>query len=734
MRVNSKCRVGVAIALTSFFILYGCTSVNTSSISGSLTVVTVGSNSDPERPPEHLDESFDEVDILALQQILGDVPALLGSEKEEQAFVPDEIIVKYKPGFDQFSSARGMIRSAYAEIRNDRDFARGATSLLKLDHSVRGMRARSALVKQTLEEIAYLNSLSFVEYAEPNYIYRAHFVPNDQYYDLQWHYPLINLDRVWADTELTSNLLFDLSSITVAVIDTGVARKNGYDHPDLEGIYRDEYDFIENTDYAGDGNGPDGDATDEQGLNTSYHGTHVAGTVGALTNNGLGVAGVAGASATTAVRIMPLRVLGKDGIGTVADIAEGVKYAAGLTNTSGEIPQKADIINMSLGGSVDSTTLQSAVTDAVNAGVLVVASAGNRSSSIPLYPAAYPEVLSVSAVNPGAQRAYYSNFGSTIDFAAPGGDMTIDLNFDSYSDGVLSTLFNEKNGTFSYAFFQGTSMAAPHVAGVAALVKKALVENGSQGSPAEIKAVLEQSAIDLGAPTEYGNGLVNAYAAVQDAAGSEYPRSPDLFPFPALLKLEGENPEGTVALKNIAGSSTISNITIEKENLSPWLSFSPDSGTANPELSVSVRIDTDTYPYLTQPDENGIFENYEEMLTINSDAGKEYVYVMYRYEGFPHNGTEDIGIVYVIALDAITGQLVSADTVTYRDFYQYTLQNLSTGVYFVGASTDRNNNGLLFEPEDTYGYYKDINNRTALFIGGNTRLGGIDFELIDEVQ
>jgi hypothetical protein len=278
-------------------------------------------------------------------------------------------------------------------------------------------------------------------------------------------------------------------------------------------------------------------------------------------------------------------------------------------------------------------------------------------------------------------------------------------------------------------------MAAPHVAGVAALVKRALIEAGSQGSPAEITAVLEQSAIDLGVSgfdTEYGHGLVNAYAAVQDAAGAQ--RNPDLFPFPALMKLSGENPEDTFVLKNITGSSTISGITIEKENLSPWLSIIPDSGTANPELSVTVRIDTDTYPSLKQPDENGIFETYEEMLIINSGVGTEYVYVMYRYDGFPQNGSEDIGIVYVVAIDMPTGQLVSADTVTYRDFYQYTLRNLSTGLYFVGASTDRNNNGLLFEPEDAYGYYRDVNNRTALLIGENTRLVGIDFDLIDEVQ
>jgi serine protease len=736
MRVNSKCSLLFACILISLSVLYGCTSTNSSSISGSLTVVTVGSRSDP-------GESVESVSIRGIQRVLLDVPSLSGSKGEEHAFVPDEIIVKYRPGFDQFASVKGITSSAYFEIRNDRDIAGGATSLLKLDPAGANGLSSSALMKRTLEEIAYLRSLSYVEYAEPNYIFRAHFVPSDEYYDLQWHYPLINLDRVWEDIDLMSGVLDDLSSITVAVIDTGIARKYGEDHPDLYGIFTNEYDFISKSEYSGDGDGIDGDATDERGLNTGYHGTHVAGIVGALTNNVTGVAGVAGKTAKQGVRIMPLRVLGKDGFGTVADIAEAVKYAAGISQASIASPtRKADIINMSLGGSADSSTLKAAVQAAADAGVLIVASAGNSGSGAPLYPAAYDEVISVSAVNPGADRAYYSNFGdavlkSKIDFAAPGGDMTVDLNFDSYSDGVLSTLFNESSDVFAYAFLQGTSMAAPHVAGAAALVKKALMGAAKPSSPSDIRAVLEQNAIDLGVfgpDDEYGRGLVNAYASVQAAAGIE--KAPDLFPFPALLKLEGENPEATFVLKNITGSSTISGITIAKEHFSQWLSVSPDSGAAGPELSVTVKIDTDADPSLKEPDESGLFETHIEMLTITSDAGTEHVYVMYRYDGFPQSSSKDIGIVYVVAIEVFTGQVVSVDTVTYRDFYRYTIDHLSAGMYFVGASTDRNSNGVLFEAEDAYGYYRDLNNRTVLFLGENQWLSGIDFDLIDieEVQ
>lgn len=137
-------------------------------------------------------------------------------------------------------------------------------------------------------EIGRLNSLTYVEYAEPNYIYRAQFTPNDEYYSRQWHLPLTKIDRVWDDGSLT--LLNDLSSVTVAVIDTGIVRYSTV-HPDLTGIFRDEYDFISDSEKSLDGDGPDDDASD---TGSSYHGTHLSGIIGALTNNFTGVAGVAG--------------------------------------------------------------------------------------------------------------------------------------------------------------------------------------------------------------------------------------------------------------------------------------------------------------------------------------------------------------------------------------------------------------------------------------------------------
>ena len=382
-------------------------------------------------------------------------------------------------------------------------------------------RAETLLLRKKL-----LASGAF-EYVAPNHVYRPMAIPNDAFYRYQWHYPHIGLPQAWDITRGDDD-------IVVAVIDSGVVT----DHPDLrDRLLRDRdgrivgYDFISDPDSAGDGDGIDADpfdVGDAQGVNerSSFHGTHVAGTVGAETNNGIGVAGV-----TWRGKIMPIRVLGKGG-GTVLDVAQGIRYAGGLSNDSGTVPPvRADVINLSLGADNPDClplagihpAIRSALEDVIAAGVSVVVAAGNDGCHEPAPMSLVEGVISVGATGFN-ERAPYSNFGSGLDVMAPGGDGRADLDGDGYRDGVLSTTADDSGAwpVHEYNLQQGTSMAAPHVAGVVALMLAA----NPDLSPEDINRLIagthadpaaERITHDWGDPGRddiYGHGLIDAYRAV----------------------------------------------------------------------------------------------------------------------------------------------------------------------------------------------------------------------------
>jgi len=275
-----------------------------------------------------------------------------------------------------------------------------------------------------------------------------------------------------------------------------------------------------------DGSGRDSDAKDPgdwvavgacgggqptQAQDSSWHGTHVAGTVAAVTNNNSGVAGVA-----YKAKVVPVRVLGKCG-GYTSDIADGIIWASGGT-VSG-VPANANpakVINMSLGGSgaCDSTT-QAAINSARSRGTVVVIAAGNDNDNANNYnPGNCAGVVNVASTNRNGGRAYYSNYGTSVDVAAPGGAQ----NSANDSNGVLST---HNSGTTTpgsdiYTYMQGTSMAAPHVAGVAALV----LQKKPTATPDEVESILKTTTRAFPATcTSCGTGIVDAAAAVTKAAG-----------------------------------------------------------------------------------------------------------------------------------------------------------------------------------------------------------------------
>ncbi len=355
----------------------------------------------------------------------------------------------------------------------------------KLKHMWKPGMERIKITGNMEKALRILKNNPLVEYAEPNYIAHAFMVPNDPYYSYQWHFH--SSDEGGIDMEPAWDLATG-NDVIVAVIDTGI--RVGSDLANT--CFVSGYDFVND----------DTDPVDDNG-----HGTHVAGTIAQSTNNNEGVAGVAFNAC-----LMPVKVLDYRGYGTYADIVDGIYYA---------VDHGANIISMSLGGSSGSEALEDAVAYAYNNGVTVIAAAGNDGANAISYPAAYDAyVIAVGATQYDKQRAPYSNYGSSLDVVAPGGNLDLDQNGDGYGDGVLQQTFEVTwwgGIQWGYYFYEGTSMATPHVSGTAALLYSVGVT-----SPDEIRNILQSTAIDLGDPgwdQYYGWGLINAYAALQEALG-----------------------------------------------------------------------------------------------------------------------------------------------------------------------------------------------------------------------
>lgn len=361
-----------------------------------------------------------------------------------------------------------------------------------------------------------------IEYIEIDQMLQPFATPNDPQYSDQWHYYEanggLNLPSAW--DKATG------AGVTVAVLDTGYRP-----HADLNANLLPGYDMISNAFVANDGGGRDNDArdpgdatttgecgTDSSGQpvprsdqSSSWHGTHVAGTVAAVANNGEGVAGVA-----YDAKVVPVRVLGKCG-GLTSDIADGIIWASGgsVSGTTANA-NPASVINMSLGGSgACSATTQAAINTARANGAVVVIAAGNDNDNSANYnPGNCSGVVNVASVGRNGGRAYYSNYGANIDVAAPGGAQS----FANDPEGVLSTYNSGSTGpgSDSYAYSQGTSMAAPHVAGVAALIKQAK----PSATPDEIEQILKSTTRSFPATcNNCGTGIVDALAAVNAASG-----------------------------------------------------------------------------------------------------------------------------------------------------------------------------------------------------------------------
>lgn len=633
-------------------------------------------------------------------------PPITAGLQLTDAFVAGEIIAAWSE-----SAARALVSTAAVSGLPQWRIAHGAPSsgALLTDDAPTALRAISAAAARddTSRKLATLFAVKRlrdqgVRFAEPNLVVRPMATPNDPLFSLQWHATMINAPQAWDVTPGSDQ-------VVVAVVDTGVLLA----HPDLQGKMVGGYDFIRNVTSAGDGDGIDAnpdDPGDQAPQGSSFHGTHVTGTIAAASNNRIGVAGIGGAT-----RVMPLRVLGRSD-GDVYDVQQAILYAARLPNDSGTLPpRKADVINMSLGTNVFSQSLFDVIKRARAAGVILVAAAGNHAADaagdVPIYPAAYDGVVSVSAVDSAQQRTNYANFGPQLDVMAPGGDSAVDRNGDGVGDGVVSTGGSDTTGViqFRYPVFQGTSMAAPHVSGTVALMRAVFPGLTPDG----FDALLQSGVItrELGAPgrdDQFGYGLIDASKAVVAAAalvgGGGAPLVPRLAVQPAGITFNTGATSATLLVTNAGGGSLVIQSVRSDQ---PWLDVR--ANVVDGSGIGSYRVDA------TPSVASGV---YRALITVVSSAGEVVVPVVLTVNSAPvqPDGSVDYVLLYDAATRRVLQKVATERTADGKRSFQFV--DIAPGAYQILAGTDINQDGQVCDPGELCGLYGSVAQPNVVIIEG----------------
>lgn len=580
-------------------------------------------------------------------------------------FVPGEALVKFR----RLASPEASLGAL--QLRPAGELAGGYTLVRQVGDRVVALSLGQDL--GTLEMIAQLRARPEVLHAEPNFLRRPATLPDDPLADRQWALEQANLPAAWLETTGGQETV-------VAVLDTGILFRQGRpaeSHPDFDpSRMLPGYDLVSNPANAGDGSGRDPDPFDPGSqATTAFHGTHVAGLIAAWTGNGVGIAGI-----TWHSRLLPVRVLGLHG-GTVADIADGIRWAAGLTVPGlPPNPHPADVINLSLGSYGLSLVEQEAIDAAVAAGAIVVAAAGNASDDARFFsPAALSGVITVGATGPAGDLAYYSNHGPAIDLLAPGGEQLHGRS----SGGVLSAS-RDAAGNHTYAYHQGTSMAAAQVSGTIALMKA--VDPSLDYHRA--LAYLRQAARPvqtLACTSGCGAGIIDALGALQRVR-LRAPIGPAFARTWQLVELGSGETAASFKLSN-AGDRILT-----------WSASSPDPrlliSSATGELGPGASAELD----LTLERDQISDGTYIALIDLTGNDGARAAVLVTFAQG---TGSSDLGTLKVFLWDPATGQNRYQVETTHADHYRFTFAAVAPGIYGLDVADADPTRG----PVRHYGHY-----------------------------
>ncbi|MGA9524307.1 MAG: S8 family peptidase [Myxococcaceae bacterium] len=616
----------------------------------------------------------------------------------EERILPGEILVRFEDGARDAATALSRLQvSGY--VGAHAGWASREIHLLRFKHA-----DGTELDSNTTREMATkLAGLPGVRWTTLNRIHVPTAVPNDPLFLRQWHYATMNLPSAW-------DIGRESPGVVVAVVDTGIAP-----HPDLVAQILPGVDVVSDPRVAMDGDGRDMDPNDPGGDlaegRSSWHGSHVAGTVGATSNNTLGVAGV-----SLNARILPVRALGRNG-GATADVLAGIVWAIG-EEVPGLQPNvtPAQVINLSLGtvGNPD-PAYQEVINRAVGRGVVFVIAAGNESlETRDRIPCNQDNVLCIGAARLNGTRATYSNFGPQIDLLAPGGQGVEDLNADDLPDAILSTYFDETRSP-AYAFLQGTSMAAPHIAGLVALMKAV---NPALGH-LEIEQILRAtSASDFACAEGCGAGLVNAQTALLRAAGLSAPGGTGSLFLPASQLLLIEASATRIPLINTGGAPL--DVSVSFTTPQPGLKLELAGGgvvrlAPGEAKALLVNVTVEELPA----------GDYEGVLTFTPNEGTAQAVPVRARTGA--QGTAGTAIVALLnrSEDGAWSIVAASPAMPYEN-YRYSI-GVKPGLYYVGAGIDDNGNGRLFDAGERSGFFPDSENPQQVRVLPGQTIEDIDF-------